>query len=163
VGVVDTAYVATEVRPPVLPSRLRDWIAEGEPTNRYLPLGSLITVFGCAAVLDCEIVFKVSDPSLPTEYVCRFWLFATYMYFPELSIKRAVGLGPVCPMGEPAKALSDPSELTLNSEIEPSSVFAVYKNLPPESIVSPYGALPVLKGDPATGELLNTPALTENA
>ena len=113
-------------------------MAEGEPTNRYLPLGSLAIVFGCAAVLNCEfVVNKVNDPSLPTEYACRFWLFATYMYFPELSISRVVGPAPVWPMGEPAKAVNDPSELILNSEIELSIVFAVYKNFPPESIVSP--------------------------
>jgi hypothetical protein len=47
-------------------------MAEGEPTNRYLPLGSLVIVFGCAAVLNCELEFKVNDPSLPTEYACKF-------------------------------------------------------------------------------------------
>src|SRR5947208_15696559 len=100
------------------------------PTNRYLPLGSLVIKLGCAPVLNCEFEISASEPVLPIEYAKRFpedWSFATYKYFPELSISKAVGPVSVCPIGEPGNAVSDPSALILNSEMDLSILFAVYR------------------------------------
>ena len=60
-------------------------------------------------------------------------------------------------MGEFENGVSEPSGLIVNSEIELSSLFAVYRNPPPGAIVSPYGPLPVTKGEPGTGTLLICP------
>ena len=104
-------------------------------------------------MLNCEFEISVSEPSLPIEYAKRFpedWSLATYKYFPELSISKAVGPVSVCPIGEPGNAVSDPSALIVNSEMELSSLFPVRKS-PPKLIVMPKGLFPVAKGDPGTG------------
>ena len=66
-------YVATEVRVPVLPSRLNDWIEEPPwlPTKRNFPLGSLAITFGPPLVPNGEPVSSVIAPSLPIEYPAR--------------------------------------------------------------------------------------------
>ena len=148
VGALATEYDATDVKTPVLVFMLSDWMAELDwfPTNRYLPLGSRAMEFGCAAVLNFELDARVSEPSLPMEYARRFpadSLLTTYMYFPEFSMSKATGPFPVSPIGEPDNGARDPSGLIVNSDIELSSLFAVYRNFPPESMVSPAGLFPV--------------------